>query len=92
VTDQVVSQIREQIMEIDRSLVETVNERLKLVRQLWRYKEQNGVPFLDPNREEWMLHYLTNANRGPLSAEGLAELYAHILDVTKREAGQAAEA
>ena len=46
----------------------------------------------DPAREEWMLRYLTRANRGPLSAEGLAEIYALILDVTKRETEEAAEA
>jgi len=29
--------------------------------------------------------YLTRANRGPLSADGLRELYEEILDLTKRE-------
>ena len=39
-----------------------------------------------------MLRYLTRANRGPLSAEGLAEIYALIPDVSKREtSGEAAE-
>ena len=91
-TDPVVTQFREQITNLDRSLVELTNKRLKLVEQLRRYKEQHGLPFLDPAREEWMLVYLTRANRGPLSAEGLAELYAGILDLTKRETARTAEA
>jgi chorismate mutase len=91
-TDPVVEQIREQITSADRSLVETLNKRLKLVQQLRRYKERHGLAFLDPAREEWMLRYLTRANRGPLSAEGLEELYAHILELTKRETAQGAEA
>ncbi len=91
-TDPVVSQLREQLTSADRSLVEAINKRLNLVQQLWRYKEQHGLPFLDPDREQWMLQYLARANRGPLSAEGLAEIYAQILDLTKRETARAAEA
>ena len=91
-TDPVVSQLREQITNTDRSLVDAINKRLKLVQQLRRYKERHGVPFLDPAREEWMLRYLTRANRGPLSTEGLAEIYAQILDLTKRESARAVEA
>jgi len=89
-TDPVVEQIREQITNLDRALVESINKRLKLVQQLRRYKERHELPFLDPSREEWMLRYLTRANRGPLSTEGLAELYAFLLDVTKRETAQEA--
>jgi chorismate mutase / prephenate dehydratase len=90
-TDPVVSQLREQITNTDRLLVDAINKRLKLVQQLRRYKERHGVPFLDPAREEWMLRYLTRANTGPLSAEGLAEIYAQILDLTKRESARAVE-
>jgi hypothetical protein len=32
-----------------------------------------------------MLQYLARANRGPLSAEGLEELFEEILGLTKRE-------
>ena len=91
-SDPVVSQIREQITDADRVLVETMNKRLKLVQQLWRYKEQHGLPLHDPAREAWMLTYLTRANRGPLSPAGLAELYAQVLELTKRETAQPAEA
>jgi chorismate mutase len=91
-SDPVVDQIREQITDTDRALVEAINKRIKLVQQLWRYKERHGLPLHDPAREEWMLRYLSRANRGPLSAEGLEEIYARILDLTKRETAQPAEA
>ena len=32
-----------------------------------------------------MLQYLSRANRGPLSAEGLREIFEQLLDLTKRE-------
>ena len=35
-----------------------------------------------------MLNYLTRANRGPLSPEGLQEIFGEILDLTKREVGR----
>jgi len=83
--DPLIRQLREQISDNDRVLLEAVNARLKLVAQLKSYKESRGMDFVDPEREEWMLQYLTRANRGPLSAEGLREFYAELLDLTKRE-------
>ena len=65
--------------------MDAINTRLKLVARLKRYKEERGLDFVDLEREEWMLSYLARANRGPLSAEGLRELFAEILDLTKRE-------
>ena len=69
-----------------------MNARLKLVARLKRYKEAHGIEFVDLEREEWMLNYLLRANRGPLSAEGLRELFTEILDLTKREVTRAGEA
>ena len=68
--------------------MEAINTRLKLVARLKRYKESRGLDFVDLEREEWMLNYLLRANRGPLSTEGLRELFTEILDLTKREVGR----
>jgi chorismate mutase len=84
-TDPLVRQLRDEISDVDRKIVGAINSRLELVARLKRYKESRGIPFVDPDREEWMLRYLSRANRGPLSQEGLAELYTEILDLTKRE-------
>jgi chorismate mutase len=83
--DPLIRQLREQISDTDRSIVEAMNTRLRLVARLKVYKESRGMGFLDPEREEWMLQYLQRANRGPLSGEGLQELFVEILDLTKRE-------
>jgi chorismate mutase len=89
--DPLIRQLREQISDNDRALVEAVNRRLLLVAQLKRYKESRGIGFIDPEREEWMLQYLTRANRGPLTADGLREFFGAILDLTKREVERSAE-
>jgi chorismate mutase len=86
--DPLIRQLREQISDADRTIIEAVNVRLKLVSRLKEYKESRGMSFVDPEREEWMLNYLTRANRGPLSAEGLQEIFSEVLDLTKREVGR----
>ena len=83
--DPIIRQLREQVSDNDRSLVEAINTRLRLVAHLKEYKESRGLDFVDPDREEWMLRDLTRANRGPLSQAGLEEIYGAILDLTKRE-------
>ena len=83
--DPVIRQFREQISDNDRAIVDAVNKRLKLVAQLKRYKEEHGIGFIDLAREEWMLQYLQRSNGGPLSKEGLGELYHYVLDLTKQE-------
>jgi len=88
-TDPFVRDVRRQISDLDSALVELVNKRLKLVAKLKRYKEEHGIGFVDLAREEWMLQYLQRANRGPLSAAGLTELYHELLDLMKREVAKA---
>ena len=83
--DPFIRQLREQISDNDRALVEAINTRLRLVARLKSYKESRGLSFVDPEREEWMLQYLSRANRGPLSSEGLHEIFEELLDLTKRE-------
>jgi chorismate mutase len=83
--DPLIRQLREQLSDNDVRIIEALNARLKLVARLKRVKEERGIDFLDPAREEWMLQYLTRANRGPLSADGLREIYTELLDLTKRE-------
>jgi chorismate mutase / prephenate dehydratase len=84
-TDPVLAELRRQISEIDRSIVEAFNRRLEVVAQIKRHKDEHGIAFVDPDREAAMLAQQTSENRGPLTAEGLRALYAELLALTKRE-------
>ena len=84
-SDPLIRRLREQIAERDRAILDAVNARLKLVARIKSYKESRGMSFVDPEREEWMLQYLSRANRGPLSTDGLREIFEELLDLTKRE-------
>jgi chorismate mutase len=80
-----VSRLRDEISDLDRAILDAINARLELVAELKRYKERHGLPFVDPDRERQILDDLTAANRGPLSEEGLRELFCELLDLMKRE-------
>jgi chorismate mutase len=83
--DSTLDDLREQLAVNDRALLDLVNKRLELVQQIKQRKTELGVEFVDPEREAWLLDHLRSANSGPLSDEGLRELLATLLDLTKRE-------
>ncbi len=90
--DPVVRELRERISANDRAIVDALNERLRLVAELKDYKASRGFEFVDHAREDWMFSYLSRANRGPLTTEGLHEIFEAILDLTKREVAKTEEA
>jgi chorismate mutase len=85
--DPVLRGLREQISETDRAILDAFNARLELVARIRTHKESRGIDFLDPGREAALLGALEGANRGPLSADGVRELFTTVLDLTKRELG-----
>jgi chorismate mutase len=87
VSDALVRRLREQIAERDRAVLDAVNARLRLVAELKRHKETEGIGFVDPEQEERLLRSLEQANGGPLSEAGVRQLFEEILALTKREVG-----
>jgi chorismate mutase len=83
--DPVVRQFRERISDNDLKLVQAINQRLKLVAQLKKYKEEHQMEFYDPDRERWMLTFVSRANKGPLSPAGLEKIFTDVLALTKSE-------
>lgn len=84
--DPVIKQFRDQIIDNDLKIVDLINRRLKLVDKLWRYKAEHGVEVFNPEREEWMLTFVSRANKGPLSQDALREVYKAIVATTQEEA------
>ncbi len=87
-SDPVIQTHREQIAEIDRQIVEALNARIELVKSLKDYKETQGLSFYNAAQEHLVIANLCETNGGPLSNEGLCELFRIILDVAKREAAR----
>jgi chorismate mutase len=83
--DPVVQSFRERIGALDERILAAVNARLSLVSELHGYKEQQGLERVDRGREEELLRRLTEANPGPLSSEGVTELFEFVLALVKQE-------
>ncbi len=77
--------LRAEVAGADEEILALVNRRLELVREIKAHKQAHGLDFLDPGQEERLLARLREANGGPLSAEGVEQLFREILDLLKRE-------
>ncbi|MDL2269283.1 shikimate dehydrogenase [Desulfosarcina sp. OttesenSCG-928-A07] len=72
-------EIRRQIDDIDNTLLDLVNQRLNLARQIGALKKTSGNPVLDPDRESEVLNRLTCRNTGPLPTSVLRHLFSGIM-------------
>ena len=78
-------EIRRQITANDKAIIGAINERLRLVAELWELKQEVGADQIDPQRELDLHAELAAANAGPLSAAGLERLVSELLVLTKNE-------
>ena len=85
VADPRLSELRDQIAAIDRSVLEALNRRLALVRAVAEHKAGTGAPAIDAAREAELLQELAAANGGPLSEQGVRTAFSALLDVMKQE-------
>ena len=87
-SDPSVQAARERISALDGELVALLNQRLGVVRELHAYKRARGYPMVDPARESRLLDALVAANPGPMSDDGLRDLWASLLKLQTREAAR----
>jgi chorismate mutase len=83
--DHRMADLRARIGANDTAIVAAVNERLRLVAELWELKAAHGTERLDPDRERQLREQLAAGNAGPLSDAGLDQLVTELLALTKRE-------
>jgi chorismate mutase len=68
------------IDDVDRRLVELLNERTLVVEQIGRVKRQAQLPIYEPKREDQVFANITQSNRGPLTPEGVRRIFERIID------------
>jgi prephenate dehydrogenase len=83
--DQDLSDLRDRIAAIDREVLDALNRRLDLVRQVRAHKEETGAPIIDAAREAELVDELVRLNGGPLGERAVRSLFAAVLDVMKQE-------
>ncbi|MDL2275428.1 shikimate dehydrogenase [Desulfosarcina sp. OttesenSCG-928-G10] len=75
--------IRRQIDDIDNTLLDLINQRLNLARQIGELKKTSGNPVMDATRENEILSRLTGRNTGPLNAEALRHIFGHFIAISR---------
>ncbi|SRR5581483_6349372 len=74
---------RSKIDELDRKLVELINERARAAREIGRLKRSTQMPIYEPEREKQILENICRANRGPLPDRELIQVYERLIDVMR---------
>jgi chorismate mutase len=71
---------REQIDEIDRTLVSLISERARCARKIGSLKREQRLPIVDVAREADIQQRIEALNNGPLSTEALWRIFERIID------------
>lgn len=71
---------RRRIDEIDRKLVELLNERSQCAIELGKLKQESHEPLYQPAREKEVLANAEKCNSGPLPDTAIRRLFERIID------------
>jgi chorismate mutase len=75
---------RNKIDEIDKRLVELLNERATYADEIGKIKEQLGMEAYSPKREKEVLENILKHNNGPLNDLALRRLFERIIDESRK--------
>ena len=73
------NELREQINEIDREIVELYGKRMETAREIGRYKREHNLPVLDSERERNLLNKVAE-QAGNDNEQGVRALYHLLID------------
>lgn len=70
---------RARIDALDRKIVDLLNERTSMAKDIGRAKSVLGAPVQEAKREENVFRNVTLHNKGPMPDEALRRIYEHIM-------------
>ena len=71
--------LRQAIDGIDEKILDFINQRLSLAKQIGDFKKQGGIQISDSEREREIVKRLLEKNNGPLRADGLRRIFEAII-------------
>ena len=74
---------RKKIDELDRQMVELLNQRAEAAQAIGELKRSTELPVYEPEREKTIYQNVRAANRGPLPTEELQHIYERVIDVMR---------
>ena len=75
---------RKKIDELDRRLVEMLNQRAQAAHEIGKLKRNIGMPIYEPDREQAVFGNVRKLNQGPLPDRDLLRIYERIMDVMRQ--------
>ena len=75
---------RKKIDEIDRKLVELLNQRAQAAQEIGRLKRNTKMPIYEPDRERAVFDNVRQVSKGPLPELDLTQIYERIMDVMRK--------
>jgi chorismate mutase len=74
---------RKKIDELDRKLVELLNQRAEAAHEIGRLKRDGSLPIYEPERERMVFSNVQKISQGPLTERDLVQIYERIMDVMR---------
>ena len=71
------------IDEVDRRIVELLNQRTRVVEHIGHVKREAHLPIYEPKREDQVFANIASANQGPLTPEALRGIFERIIDAMR---------
>jgi chorismate mutase len=74
---------RHKIDELDRQLVQLLNERAHAAREIGKLKRNTSMPIYEPHREKMIFENVRKANNGPLPDTDIRHVYERVIEVMR---------
>jgi len=78
-----IDRIRTAIDDIDKQILDLINQRLEHAKTIGATKSQEGIQTLDPVRENKLIKALCGSNNGPLSDSALQHIFTEIIAASR---------
>jgi len=75
---------RKKIDDLDRRLVQLLNERAQCAHEIGKLKRNSSMPIYEPNRGKIIYENIALNNPGPLSDMQLRQVYERLIDVMRQ--------
>src|SRR5437016_14544929 len=75
---------RKKIDELDRRLVELLNQRAQAAHEIGKLKRDAGLPIYEPDREQKVFANVRSMNKGPLPERDILRIYERIMDIMRQ--------
>ncbi len=74
---------RQKIDELDRRMVDLLNQRAHAAREIGKLKRNTSMPIYEPHREKMIFENVRKANHGPLPDEDIHHVYERVIEVMR---------